>query len=78
MVKTDNLDVIVNAGAVFNSEKCQAESVVVSVNAGGKANVKATELVDAKVRAGGTINIYGKPKQVNQKTILGGEIVLRN
>jgi len=76
--KTDNLDVIVNAGAVFNSEKCETTSAVVSVNTGGQANVKASELVDAKVRAGGTINIYGKPKQVNQKTILGGEIVLRN
>lgn len=76
--KTENLDVVVNAGAVFNSEKCQTTSAVVSVNAGGQANVKATELVDAKVRAGGIINIYGTPKQVNQKTILGGEIVLRN
>ncbi|MBP9848152.1 MAG: DUF2807 domain-containing protein [Flavobacterium sp.] len=76
--KTDDLDVVVNAGAVFNSEKCQAATVVVSVNAGGQASVKASELVDAKVRAGGTINIYGKPKQITEKTILGGEIVLRN
>lgn len=76
--KTDQLDVVVNAGATFNSEKCEAAIAVVSVNAGGKANVKASELVDAKVRAGGIINIYGKPKQITEKTILGGEIVLRN
>jgi hypothetical protein len=31
-------------------------------------------LVDAKVRAGGTITIFGKPKQINQKTVLGGSI----
>jgi len=76
--KTDTLDVVVNAGSVFNSQKCQTASAVVSVNAGGQANVKASELVDAKVRAGGIINIYGNPQKVNQKTILGGEIVLRN
>ena len=34
----------------------------------------ASDLVDAKVRAGGTILIHGKPKQINQKTIAGGSI----
>lgn len=76
--KTNNLDVVVNAAAIFNSQKCETSIANVNVNTGGQANVKASELVDAQVRAGGTINIYGKPKQVNQKTILGGEIVLRN
>ncbi|RXR20963.1 DUF2807 domain-containing protein [Flavobacterium amnicola] len=76
--KTNNLDVVVNAAAVFNSQNCETSVANVSVNTGGQATVKASELVDAQVRAGGTINIYGKPKQVNQKTILGGEIVLRN
>lgn len=76
--KTNSLDVVVNAAAVFNSQKCETNIANVSVNTGGQATVKASELVDAQVRAGGTINIYGKPKQVNQKTILGGEIVLRN
>jgi hypothetical protein len=33
-----------------------------------------TELVDAKVRAGGDILIYGKPSNINQKTIAGGSI----
>jgi hypothetical protein len=31
--------------------------------------------VDAKVKAGGSIYIYGKPKQINQQTILGGTII---
>jgi len=76
--KTNTLEVVVNAAAIFNSQKCETGVANVSVNTGGQANVKASELVDAQVRAGGSINIYGKPKQVNQKTILGGEIVLRN
>ena len=31
-------------------------------------------LVDAKVNAGGTISIYGKPKQIKQQTFAGGTI----
>ena len=33
-----------------------------------------TDFVDAKVRAGGDIVIFGKPKQINQKVIAGGTI----
>ena len=32
------------------------------------------DLVDAKVRAGGNIMIFGKPKKINQKTVAGGNI----
>ena len=38
------------------------------------AQVYATDLVDAKTRAGGEIKIYGKPKQINEKKIAGGTI----
>ena len=38
------------------------------------ADVYATDLVDAKTRAGGEITIYGKPKQINEKKIAGGTI----
>jgi hypothetical protein len=44
------------------------------VNAGGDASIHATDYVDAKVRAGGSILIYGKPKEINQKSVLGGII----
>lgn len=71
---TQNLDVVTNAGGKFQGKDCNASQVTVSVNAGGFADVYATDLVDAKTRAGGTITIYGKPKQINQKTVLGGTI----
>lgn len=72
--KTQNLDVVTNSGGTFEGKGCIATQVAVSVNAGGFADVYATDLVDAKTRAGGTITIYGKPKQINQKTVLGGTI----
>jgi len=46
----------------------------ITVNAGGDSDVYATDLVEAKVRAGGDIIIYGKPKQINQKIVAGGTI----
>lgn len=69
-----NQDIIISSGGVLNAKDFHAEQTNVAISAGGTADVRATELVDAKVRAGGTISIFGKPKQINQKTVLGGSI----
>jgi hypothetical protein len=69
-----NQDVLVSAGALYEGKELSTEQTVISSNAGSEATVFATELVDAKVRAGGEITVYGKPKQVNQKTFAGGRI----
>ena len=70
-----NQDVLSNSGAKYDGEYCITQQTTVTVNAGGLANVYATDLVDAKTRAGGTITIYGKPKQINQKAVAGGNII---
>lgn len=69
-----NQDVLVNSGGEYKGEKLHSEQTDVTVNAGGNANVFTTSLVTAKVRAGGTITIYGKPKQINKKIVAGGSI----
>ena len=69
-----NQNVIITSGGIFNGKDLQTSQTTVSVSAGGQALVFADLLVDAKVKAGGSISIYGKPKQINQKTILGGTI----
>ena len=69
-----NQDVLVSTGGIYEGKELTTEQTVISSNAGGEAAVFATELVDAKVRVGGDITVYGKPKQVNQKTIAGGHI----
>ena len=74
--KAQNLDAVTNSGGKLEAEKCITNQTTVSVNAGGFADVYATNLVDAKTRAGGTITIYGNPKQVNEKKILGGHIII--
>lgn len=67
-------DVLVNSGGIYEAEKLESQITTVSCNAGGEAAIFATNIVDAKVRAGGNITIYGKPKQINQKVIAGGTI----
>ena len=67
-------DVLVGSGAVYKASKLITTQTIITANAGAEADVFATELVDAKVRAGGTIIIYGNPKQINKKIIAGGQI----
>lgn len=70
----DVQDVLVNSGGVYEAEKLTTKQTTITNNAGGEANIYATDLVDAKVRAGGSITIYGKPKKINEKVIAGGSI----
>jgi hypothetical protein len=71
----ENQDIVINSGGIYNANQLISEQTSISINAGGSADIFASELVDAKVRAGGTISIYGKPKQINKKTMLGGTII---
>lgn len=69
-----NQDVLVNSGGDFLAEKFHTNQTSITVNAGGNSEVFATEFVEAKVRAGGTIIIYGKPKKINKNIVAGGSI----
>ncbi len=67
-------EVLVNTGgSVYNKELNTTETNVV-VSAGGRADVKASEKVKAKVRAGGYIYIHGNPKEVEKDKVFGGKI----
>ena len=77
--KAQNLEAMVSSGGILEAQKLETNQTVISVNAGGNADVFATDLVDAKVRAGGNITIFGNPKQVNQKTVIAGNIkIIKN
>jgi hypothetical protein len=66
--------VTINSGGIFNAKNLETSQTTVSVSAGGSAEVNATTLVNAKVNAGGSITIYGKPKEIKQETFAGGII----
>lgn len=69
-----NQVVDVNTGGGYEAGNLETEQTEVEVNAGGYADIRASEYVDATVRAGGNINIYGKPRVIDQTKFLGGTI----
>lgn len=70
----DNQDYLANSGGLIRAQGLKSSQCNVTSNAGGDAYVTATELVDAKVRAGGSITIYGNPRVINEKKVIGGKI----
>lgn len=72
-----NHDIVITSGGIFNGKELITAQTSVSINAGGEADVHATEFVEAKTRAGGEINIYGNPPQINKKSFAGGTIESR-
>lgn len=72
--KANNQEVTITAGGILEAADLHTSQTTISVSAGGNAEIHATTLVDAKVRAGGTVKIYGNPKQINKATVLGGKI----
>lgn len=64
----------INSGGIYYGKDLVTSQTTVSLSAGGSADVNATTLVNAKVKAGGSITIYGKPKEIKQETFAGGTI----
>jgi len=75
---SDNHDIVINTGGIFKGRQFITKQTSVSVNAGGEADINATEFVDARTKAGGNINVYGNPPQVNKKTFAGGDINIKS
>lgn len=73
--KAVNQEVTINTGGILAAQKLQTSQTTVNISAGGEAEIYASEFVDAQVRVGGTVTIFGKPQQSKQKTILGGTII---
>lgn len=76
--KADSQDIVLNTGGVYEGKAFETQNTTVSIKAAGEADVNASKLVDAKVRAGGDVNIYGSPTTVNEDTMLGGRIKRMN
>ena len=69
-----NQEVLSNSAGKYDGQDCKTQQTVVTVNAGGIAEVNATDIVNAKTRAGGEITIYGNPKKVIEQSVAGGTI----
>lgn len=70
--KSQNVSLL--TGGLYRGEKLETIKTEVSINVAGEAHVKATKLVDAKIRAGGDVLVYGNPETINENIALGGKV----
>ena len=76
--KATNQNVTITSGGILKAKNLHTSQTSISVSAGGQSEIHANTLVDAKVKAGGSIFIYGKPKQINKEVFIGGTILEKN
>jgi len=72
--QSKNQDITIYTGGIYNGSSLKTANTEVSINAGGEAKVYASNFVEVRVRAGGDVYIYGNPKEIDEKTVLGGRI----
>ena len=70
-----NQDVKINTGGIYYGKGFKTELTTISVNAGGNAEIFATNYVQASVKAGGDVLVYGDPTKMDEKTVFGGKII---
>ena len=70
----DNQNIKIGTGGIVEAKTLATVQTSVSISAGGEAEVNASELVDANIKAGGNVTVYGNPKEINEKTTLGGSV----
>lgn len=64
----------INTGGHFYGRDLQTQETEISTGTAGKAEIRATKYVKASASLGGTIEIFGRPEEVDTKTSLGGRI----
>lgn len=73
--KAAEQEVDVNTGGRFLGADLRTKSTVVSCGTAGKAEIYASEYCKATAKLGGTIEIFGRPDELDTKTSLGGKIL---
>lgn len=71
-------EVTLYTGGIYEGKDFETINTKVTIRAAGEAEVKAKDLVDAKLRAGGDVYIYGKPKSIKEDRMFGGRIKRMN
>jgi len=74
----DNQDITLYTGGIYEGKDFETKDTKVTIRAAGEAEVKASNIVDAKLRAGGDVYIYGKPRSVKEDRMFGGRIKRMN
>ncbi|MCP4803690.1 MAG: DUF2807 domain-containing protein [Flavobacteriaceae bacterium] len=71
---TQHQNIAISTGGVVKAATLKSKNTDILITTGGEAFVNSTESLDIKIRAGGDVFIYGKPKKVTKNKVLGGRI----
>lgn len=66
--------IALRTGGIYKGTNLESQYTDISVNAGGEGYVRAEKQVDATIRAGGNVYVYGKPTTINETTVIGGKV----
>lgn len=72
--KANEQEIVLNTGGIYEGKRFETKNTTVKIQAAGEAEVNASNMVDATVRAGGDVYIYGNPESVKENTAFGGRI----
>lgn len=76
--KAISQDITLNTGGIYEGKSFETKNTSVNIKAAGEADVHASNVVNAKVVAGGDVFIYGNPESVNESTTFGGRVKRMN
>ncbi len=68
-------EVVINSGGQYYAQNLETKETQVKISAGGTAEVNAINYLKANTNAGGTIRIFGNPKEMDTQKLLGGKII---
>ena len=71
-------DIKLTTGGIFEGRDLQTVDTEIGITAAGEADVNASERVKVRVTAGGDVNIYGNPEEIDEKRIAGGRVRVMN
>lgn len=72
--RANTQNITITTGGMYEGKEFETKNTNVTIKAAGEADVYASNAVDAKVRAGGDIYIYGNPETVKENRVFGGRI----
>ena len=75
--RANSQNITLTTGGIYEGKDFETKNTLVNIKAAGEAEVNASGLVDATVRAGGDVYIYGDPETVKENTLFGGRITTR-
>ncbi len=76
--KAHNQNIKLNSGGIFKGRELITRTTEGRITAAGVADIYASEKVKIRIKAGGDVNVYGNPNEIDDKKLAGGRIKIMN